>query len=76
VEDYVKGGFRDPFIWREGTTWQMIACGAIRGVGGTVLYFRSEDLINWTYVKPLLNWRSVMPRSSGWTYELPPTARP
>ncbi len=53
VENYVKGGFRDPFIWREGSTWQMIVCGAIQGVGGTVLYFRSDNLTDWKYVKPL-----------------------
>jgi beta-fructofuranosidase len=53
VENYVKGGFRDPFIWREGSTWQMIVCGAVQGVGGTVLYFRSDNLTDWKYVKPL-----------------------
>ena len=53
VDNYVKGGFRDPFIWREGSTWQMIVCGGIQGVGGTVLYFRSENLTDWEYVRPL-----------------------
>ncbi len=53
VKNYIKGGFRDPFIWREGSTWQMIVCGGIRGAGGTVLYFRSRNLTDWKYIKPL-----------------------
>ncbi len=52
VEDYVKGGFRDPFIWREGSTWQMIVCGAIHGVGGMAVHFHSENLTDWKYVGP------------------------
>lgn len=52
VKDYLKGGFRDPFLWREGTTWNMIVCGAIRGVGGMAVHFRSENLLDWKYVGP------------------------
>lgn len=50
IENYVQGGFRDPFIWREGPTWQMIVCGAVRGEGGAVPYFRSENLMDWEYI--------------------------
>ena len=51
-ENYNKGGFRDPFLWREGTTWQMIVCGAILGVGGTALHFQSENLTDWDFIGP------------------------
>ncbi len=53
VPDFMRGGFRDPFLWREGDIWHMIVGGAIRNVGGTVLHFRSQNLIDWTYVEPL-----------------------
>ncbi len=52
IPNFVKGGFRDPFLWREGATWNMIVCGAVRGVGGMVPHFQSENLTDWTYVGP------------------------
>lgn len=52
IDNFNKGGFRDPFIWREGSTWQMIVCGSIRGVGGMAVHFRSENLTDWSYVGP------------------------
>jgi sucrose-6-phosphate hydrolase SacC (GH32 family) len=53
VPNLVRGGFRDPYLWREGDTWQMIVCAGIEKTGGTVLHFRSKNLTDWTYVKPL-----------------------
>lgn len=52
IKSYVKGGFRDPFLWREGSTWQMIVCGAVHGMGGMSVHLRSENLLDWEYVGP------------------------
>ena len=46
--------FRDPFIWRDGNEFRMIIGSGIDGVGGTALLYRSDDLISWHYLKPLL----------------------
>jgi beta-fructofuranosidase len=46
--------FRDPFVWRQGDTYYLIIGSAITGKGGTALLYRSTDLINWEYRKPLL----------------------
>jgi beta-fructofuranosidase len=46
--------FRDPFVWREGGTYYLIIGSAITGKGGTALLYRSPDLVNWEYRKPLL----------------------
>jgi beta-fructofuranosidase len=53
VPDFIRGGFRDPFLWREGDEWHMIVGGGIRSVGGTALHFRSTNLTDWTYIAPL-----------------------
>ena len=52
IENYNKGGFRDPFLWREGSTWHMIVCGAIRGVGGMSVHLLSKNLLDWEYIGP------------------------
>lgn len=60
--------FRDPFVWREGDTYYLIIGSAIKGKGGTALLYRSKNLIEWTYLKPLL----VGDReSSGVFWEMP-----
>jgi sucrose-6-phosphate hydrolase SacC (GH32 family) len=46
--------FRDPFVWREGESFYLIIGSAITGKGGTALLYRSKDLINWEFRKPLL----------------------
>lgn len=45
---------RDPYVWREGKTWYMLLASKIVGIGGSVLLYRSDDLVNWTYLHPLL----------------------
>ncbi|MCD6291010.1 MAG: glycoside hydrolase family 32 protein [Anaerolineae bacterium] len=45
-------GFRDPWVWREGDTWYAIIGSGIKGVGGTILLYRSNDLIHWEYMHP------------------------
>jgi sucrose-6-phosphate hydrolase SacC (GH32 family) len=46
--------FRDPFVWREGSSYYLIAGSAVKGIGGTALLYRSEDLIHWDFKRPLL----------------------
>ena len=47
------GGFRDPFVWREGDNWRMVVGAGIRGKGGTVLLYGSKDLVSWEYLGQL-----------------------
>jgi len=47
-------GFRDHSVWKEGGTWYQVIGSGIRGVGGTVLLYKSPDLIRWEYLNPLL----------------------
>jgi beta-fructofuranosidase len=46
-------GFRDPWVWREDDTWQMLVGSGIQDVGGTVLLYQSPDLVSWRYVGPI-----------------------
>lgn len=47
--------FRDPFVWQGvDDSWYMLVGSGIAGVGGTVFLYRSEDLVNWEYLNPLL----------------------
>ncbi len=46
--------FRDPFVWREGDVYYLIIGSAITGKGGTALLYRSRDLVNWEFRRPLL----------------------
>lgn len=60
--------FRDPFVWREGDMYYLIIGSAVTDKGGTALLYRSKDLVNWEYRKPLL----VGDReSSGVFWEMP-----
>lgn len=45
--------FRDPFVWNEGDMWYMMVGGSYNGKGTAWLY-RSPDLYNWTYLRPLM----------------------
>lgn len=47
-------GFRDHTLWREGDYWMQGIGAGVRGVGGTVLLYRSKDLCQWDYLHPLL----------------------
>lgn len=49
-----NGHFRDPFVWHEGDFWYLLMGSNIEGVGGTLLLYRSIDLMHWTYLHPLL----------------------
>jgi len=43
--------FESAFVWKEGRTWYMVVGSGIRGQGGTVLLYRSGDLIDWEYMQ-------------------------
>jgi beta-fructofuranosidase len=51
--DLAVTGFRDPWVWREGETWQMLVGSGIEGVGGAILLYQSPDLVHWRYVGPI-----------------------
>ena len=51
--DGLEEGFRDPFVWREDGRWRMLVGSGIRGRGGTVLLYESEDLLDWKFLNPL-----------------------
>jgi beta-fructofuranosidase len=59
--------FRDPFVWRDGSGWLMlVGAGAIPGVesqgeAGTVLIYRSADLVEWAYLGPFLTAADLPP---------------
>jgi beta-fructofuranosidase len=46
-------GFRDHTVWCESDGWHMgVGCG-LRGVGGFVAHYRSDDLRHWVYLGSL-----------------------
>lgn len=46
--------FRDPFVWKENGRWYAVLGSRIQGAGGAVFLYRSDDLIHWEYLHPLL----------------------
>jgi beta-fructofuranosidase len=50
-------GFRDPCVWREADEWFLAIGSGIEGQGGTVLLYRSRDLIHWDYLHLLCRGR-------------------
>ena len=48
--------FRDPFLWKENGNWYMIiGSGLVSSAsGGAVFLYKSSDLTNWTYLRPLM----------------------
>jgi beta-fructofuranosidase len=61
-------GFRDHSVWKEDGLWYQAIGSGIRGVGGTVLLYRSPDLVHWDYVGPLCTGDSA---STGDMWECP-----
>jgi len=43
-------GFRDPSVWRHGSSYLMGVGSGIEAVGGCMLLYRSDDLLNWKYL--------------------------
>jgi beta-fructofuranosidase len=46
--------WRDPWVWQEADRWYMLLGSGIRDVGGTALLYESQDLLQWTYLHPIL----------------------
>ena len=46
-------GFRDPCVWKQDGTWWMVIGAGFKGIGGTALLYRSDDLVRWIYLHPL-----------------------
>ncbi len=61
-------GFRDPYVWREDSTWYMLIGTGVQNVGGAVLLYRSADLVHWEYMHPLLTGKAA---ESGAMWECP-----
>jgi beta-fructofuranosidase len=69
-------GFRDPFLYRTETNWLMGVGSGLRGLGGRVLLYRSDDLREWRYLHPLATGkpngkRTVDPVEAGDMWECP-----
>jgi beta-fructofuranosidase len=69
-------GFRDPFLWREGSIWYLGVGAGFRKEGGCVLLYRSRDLHKWEYLHPLASGKwtgreSINPVDSGEMWECP-----
>ncbi|MBI4893971.1 MAG: glycoside hydrolase family 32 protein [Acidobacteria bacterium] len=57
-------GFRDPHVWRDGDSWLMLVGAGFRNKGGTALLYESKNLIDWTYLYPLLTG-AIDPKAKG-----------
>ena len=70
-------GFRDPYVWQEGKSWYMTIGSGIKGQGGAVLLYRSQDLIHWEYRGPLLvgDLANKKPFPTGYMWECPQIIR-
>lgn len=62
-------GFRDPFVVPDGDGWLCVIGAGVEGDRGMVLLYRSDDLLNWTYVGPVLE-RDANERTTLWTGEM------
>jgi len=55
--------FRDHCVWRHDGSWYQLIGSGIEGEGGTAFLYRSEDLLEWEYCRPILrgDWRKTGP---------------
>jgi beta-fructofuranosidase len=54
-EGFKATGFRDPCPWQEDDGWYLIVGSGERDKGGCVLLYRSQDLLKWEYLHPLVH---------------------
>lgn len=78
LEDWTKLGpvidrqyvadFRDPYLWREGSTWHMIIGAKLNTGRGGLEYYTSTDLNNWTRQTQFttLDYSQINPAQSLW----------
>ena len=60
--------FRDPCLWKENDGWGMLIGSGIRGFGGSVLLYKSLDMVEWQFIGEMFSDRSG---STGWAWEVP-----
>ncbi len=65
--------FRDPFVWKENNFWYLLMGSSMAEVGGTILLYRSANLIDWDYLHPLLTGdaHTIQPVWPGVIWECP-----
>ncbi len=49
-----RSDFRDPYVWREDDGWYMVMGSRQVDEGGLALLYRSDNLLDWSYLHPLL----------------------
>lgn len=57
---------RDPKVWRGTDAWYMVLGTTSEAEGGKLLFYRSEDLVNWGYVNQVSKNHKL-----GWMWECP-----
>lgn len=67
------GEFRDPYVFKDGSTWFMLVGTGIDGQGGTASVYSTSDpnLMNWTYRGPLYQSNPNAYPQLGTVWELP-----
>jgi beta-fructofuranosidase len=65
--------YRDHCVWRVGDTWNQLIGARIKDVGGAVLLYRSQDLVDWQFIGPILvgGQHSVDPLPKNAMWECP-----
>jgi beta-fructofuranosidase len=67
---YAHMDFRDPYVWKEGSTYYMIVGSGLQNSGGGILFtYKSTDLRNWQSISPL--YRDPNVDQSGVFWEMP-----
>ncbi|MDI4643512.1 GH32 C-terminal domain-containing protein [Cohnella hashimotonis] len=69
----ISGEFRDPYVFKDGSTWFLIIGSGVSGQGGTALVYTTTDpaLMNWTYKGPLYQASTTAYPYLGSVWELP-----
>ena len=65
--------FRDHTLWKEGNIWYQLVGAGIKEAGGTVLLYRSPNLLEWEYMHPFYigDRNSTVPVWTGSMWECP-----
>lgn len=69
----IQGEFRDPYVFKDGSTWFLLNGTGIAGQGGTAAVYSTTDpkLMNWTYRGPLYQADMTAYPFLGPVWELP-----
>lgn len=67
-----QGEFRDPFVWKEGSTWFMlVGTGDANYGGGNAAVYTSEDMYHWIYHNMIIEYTYTLCEEVGHVWELP-----